>query len=161
MPWDLNNDLINGKIRERIAACHINTHIYPDDPVKLFENQTEQVDFRNSEIIGEVKSRDFKHFTFEETFFGYNKIKFLKEEKQRMEDLTNDIDDTVWKFYFLFTDGLWVWSYNEDQFEVRDFDHRERGKIDQAYVNIKYLEKLTALVTYNSKLPSNWKDLIN
>ena len=54
-----------------------------------------------------------------------------------------------------------MWTYNEDQYEVRDFDHRERGVIPQVYVDIKYLEKLTSLITSNSQLPSDWEDYVN
>lgn len=138
-------------MREKIVVCFLNKDIFKDDRLELYENDKKQVDFRNSEMIGELKSRTFKHTTFQETFFGYNKIKYLKGEN----------DSRVWKFYFLFTDGLYVWTYNKDQYEVRDYNHKERGVIDQAYVNIKYLEKISSVITSNSQLPVDWKEYVN
>ncbi len=149
--WDLIQDLKYGKTREKIVVCYLNKNIYTDDYLKLYSNQKKQVDFRNNEIIGELKSRTCKHDTYSTTFFGYNKISYLKTLN----------DKRVVKFYFLFTDGLYVWSYNEDQYEVQDFDHRERGIIKQVYVDIKYLEKLTSLITSNSTIPNDWAEYVN
>ena len=150
--WNIAEDLKYGKIREKIVVTFLNKNIYTDNFLKLYSNEKKQVDFRNNEIIGELKSRTCRHDSFQETFFGYNKISYLKELKD---------DKRVWKFYFLFTDGLYVWTYNEDQYEVRDYEHRERGWIKQVYVNIKYLEKLTSLITSNSTLPSDWEQYVN
>jgi len=150
--WNLIEDLKYGKIREKIVVYFLNKNLYIDNRLNLYENEKKQVDFRNNEIIGELKSRTFRYDKFQETFFGYNKIQHLKTLKN---------DNRVWKFYFLFTDGLYVWTYNEDQYEVRDYEHRERGWIDQVYVNIKYLEKLTSLINSNSKLPEDWADYVN
>jgi len=149
--WNLLEDLKFGKIREKIVVYFLNKNIYIEDPLRLYSNEKKQVDYRNNEMIGELKSRTCRHDTYSTTFFGYNKIKYLKELN----------DKRVWKFYFLFTDGLYVWTYNKDQYEVRDFDHRERGVIPQVYVDIKYLEKLTSLITSNSQLPSDWEDYVN
>ena len=142
--WNIMKDLEYGKLREKITVYFLNKNIYADDRLVLYENQKKQVDFRNNEMIGELKSRTFQHDKYQTTFFGY------KENDKR-----------VWKFYFLFTDGLYVWTYNEDQFEVRDYEHRERGFIKQVYIDIKYLEKLTSLITSNSSLPADWKDFVN
>ena len=149
--WDIIQDLKYGKTREKIVVCYLNKNIYTDDYLKLYSNQKKQVDFRNNEIIGELKSRTCKHDTYPTTFFGYNKISYLKTLN----------DKRVVKFYFLFTDGLYVWSYNEDQYEVQDFDHRERGIIKQVYIDIKYLEKLTSLITSNSTIPNDWAEYVN
>ena len=149
--WNIIEDLKYGKIREKIVACFLNKDIFKDDRLKLYENQKKQVDFRNEEIIGEVKGRTCRHDYYEETFFGYNKILYLKEEN----------DTRVWKFYFLFTDGLYVWTYNKDQYEVRDYEHRERGVIDQVYVNVKYLEKISSTITSNSWLSADWAKYVN
>ncbi len=132
--WNLVEDLVYGKIREKYVVKYLNENIYFDNELKLYQNEKKQVDFRNNEIIGELKSRTCKHDTYDETFFGYNKIEYLKTLKE---------DDRVWKFYFFFTDGLYVWTYNEDQYVVRDYDHRERGSVKQVYVHKKYLECLS------------------
>ena len=139
MVWNLQEDLISGKEREYRVVKYLNENIYMDDKLNIYKDDKKQVDFRNSEIIGELKSRFNKYDKYDTTFFGYNKLKYL-------EGLENE--DRVWKFYFLFTDGLYVWTYNKDQYTVESYDHRERGYIPQVYIPIKYLECLTK--KYNS-----------
>jgi hypothetical protein len=95
--WNLVQDLKYGKIREKYVVKYLNENIYFDNELQLYQNEKKQVDFRNNEIIGELKSRTCKHDTYDETFFGYNKIQYLK---------TLNEDDRVWKFYFFFVDGL-------------------------------------------------------
>ena len=149
--WNLLEDLKYGKMREKIVVCFLNKDIFKDDRLRLYENQRKQVDFRNEEIVGELKSRTNKHDAYPTTFFGYNKIKYLIDED----------DKRVWKFYFLFTNGLYVWTYNKDQYEVRDYEHKERGMIPQVYVDIKYLEKISSNITSNSWLPADWEEFVN
>tara|TARA_R110000772_G_scaffold130511_1_gene238759 strand:+ start:862 stop:1314 length:453 start_codon:yes stop_codon:yes gene_type:complete len=149
--WNLKLDLLWGKNNERKVVCFLNRDIFIKDFLKLYEDEKKQVDMRNLEIVGEVKSRNNKHDKYRETFFGYNKILYLKSQK----------DKRIWKFYFLFTDGLYVWTYNEAQYEVRDFEHHERGWISQVYVDIKYLEKLSSTVTSCSHLPEDYKEYVN
>jgi len=145
MGYDLINDLKKGKKNEKLVVYFMNKNLYPKDKFNFYKDQFKQVDFRNSEIVGELKSRYNKYKDYEETFFGYNKLEYLFKEK----------DPRTWKFYFLFTDGLYVWSYNKDQYRVDDFYHKERGMIKQAYVNIKHLEKITANINSNSFLPED------
>ena len=137
--WNLVKDLENGKIGEKMVVKYLNENIYIEDNLKLYKQGT-QVDFRNKEIIGELKCRTTPIEAYKTTFFGYNKIKYLKS-------LNND--NRTWKFYFLFSNGLYVWSYNEDQYEVKDYYHKEKGIIHQVYIDIKYLECLSRKI--NSK----------
>ena len=131
--WNIVEDLKYGKDRERYVVKYLNENIYIDDNMVLYENERKQVDFRNTEVVGELKSRRLNHDDWPTTFFGYNKLQYLMNEN----------DQRVWKFYFLFMDGLYVWTYNKDQFEVRYFEHRERGPVKQVYVPIEYLECLS------------------
>lgn len=132
--WNLAEDLIYGKIREKGVVKYLNQNIYNSDKLNLYQNEKKQVDFRNNEIIGELKSRTCKYTEYNTTMFGYNKIKYLKS-------LENDI--RKWFFYFLFIDGLYVWEYNENEYFINDYMHKERGIIDQAYIDIKYLKCIT------------------
>jgi len=134
MGWNLAEDLVYGKIRERLVVGYLNQDIFRDDIIKLYENERNQVDFRNSQIIGELKSRTCNHDKFQETMFGYNKILHL-------EGLEGDKRD--WYFYFLFYDGLYMWRYNEDEFVVRLYPNYDRGVEDYAYVDIKNLICIT------------------
>ncbi len=145
MGYDLINDLKRGKKNEKLVVHFLNKNLYPKDNFNFYKDQFKQVDFRNSEIVGELKSRYNKYKDYQETFFGYNKLEYLFKEK----------DTRAWKFYFLFTDGLYVWNYREDEYRVADFYHRERGMIKQVYVNIKHLEKITANINSNTFLPED------
>ncbi len=138
--WDLIKDLEYGKQREYAVVNYLNDNIYIEDNLRLYKNKTKQVDFRNKEIIGELKSRTNCHDTYSTTMFGYNKLQYFK---------TLENEDRILKFYFLFTDGLYVWTYNEDQYIVQNFEHKERGLIKQAYIDIKYLECLTRKINSN------------
>lgn len=150
MGYDLINDLKRGKKNEKLVVYFLNKNLYPEDNFKFYKDQFKQVDFRNKEIVGELKSRYNKYKDYQETFFGYNKLEYLFKEK----------DPRTWKFYFLFTDGLYVWSYNKDQYRVADFYHKERGMIKQVYVNIKHLEKITANINSNTFLPEDCNEFL-
>ena len=88
--WNIIEDLKYGKIREKYVVKYLNEDIYMNDKLKLYQNEKKQVDFRNEEIVGELKSRTCTHSFYDTTFFGYNKIEYLIESK----------DKRVWKFYF-------------------------------------------------------------
>ena len=150
MGYDLINDLKRGKKNEKLVVYFLNKNLYPKDNFNFYKDQFKQVDFRNSEIVGELKSRYNKYKDYDETFFGYNKLEYLFKEK----------DPRTWKFYFLFTDGLYVWTYRKDEYRVADFYHKERGMIKQVYVNIKHLEKITANIHSNSFLPEDCNEFL-
>jgi len=142
MVWNIQKDLKSGNDLEKVVIKYLNDNIYFEDNLIKYENEMEQVDFRNKEIIGELKSRDCSKNRYFETMFGYNKIEHLKSLKN---------DYRIWKFYFLFTDGLYVWSYNEEQYDVRKFFHVEKQQLlDYVYVHRKDLECLTRRI--NSKM---------
>jgi len=141
MVWALAEDYEFGTNFEKVVVQTLNENIYFNDEIKLYKNKMKQVDFRNNEIIGELKTRTNSKDRYSTTMFGYNKIEYLKS-------LEND--NRVWKFYFLFTDGLYVWTYNEDQYEIEDYNHKERGVIDQVYIPVKYLECISRKI--NSKM---------
>jgi len=144
MPWNLKQDLIFGKRNEKKLVHYLNTHECKDDPVALYENERNQLDMRNTKFIGEQKTRNCNHNSHPDTMFGYNKIIFLR-----------GLNETrIFKFYFLFKDGLYVWDFNEAEFTVRDFYHQERGVIDQAYVDIKYLKLVDANLKNDGTYPN-------
>mgnify|MGYP003629489799 CR=1 FL=1 len=145
--WNILEDLPFGKNREKLVVSYLNENIYFEDKMRLYSNPGSQVDFRNSKIIGELKSRTCIHTTYPETFFGYNKIKYLKE--------LNDSRD--WKFYFLFTDGLYEWTYKKGEYRVDHFEHQERGLTDQVYVPYKYLKLITEEINTNTRLPPGYE----
>jgi len=149
--YNLTVDLKNGHKNEKVALTFLNKTVYPNDKFKLYKDPFKCVDFKNSEIIGELKSRYNKHDKYRETFFGYNKIEYLLSKK----------DPKKWVFYFLFTDGLFAWRYREGEYSVRKFDHHEKGIINQVYVNIKYLDKITHTINSGSWPTNDWEEYVN
>tara|TARA_R110000796_G_scaffold17137_3_gene53001 strand:- start:2869 stop:3345 length:477 start_codon:yes stop_codon:yes gene_type:complete len=150
MGYELIKDLENGRKNEKLVVYYLNKNVYPEDNFKLYRNNKKEVDYRNSLIVGECKGRFCKYEAYQETFFGYNKLEYLIKKKE----------PRLWKFYFLFTNGLYVWSYRENEFSVRPFYHKEKGMVNQVYVNIKYLEKLTSTINSNTWLPEDINDYL-
>ena len=84
----------------------------------------------------------------------------LQLSNNKLEYLMNKKDPRKWKFYFLFTNGLYVWNYREGEYRVSDFYHKEKGMIKQVYVNIKYLEKITEDINSNTFLPEDCEEFL-
>lgn len=134
MAWSIIEDLEWGHFNERKVIKWLNNNLFIKDNMKLYKNERKQVDFKNTEIIAELKSRTNKYDKYPTTFFGYNKLEYL---------LNKEGEDRQFKFYFLFTDGLYEWDYKEGEYELRDFDHRERGQKKYVYVPIENLKLVT------------------
>ncbi len=150
MGYEIVKDLKNGAKNEKLVVYFLNKHVYKTDNFKFYKNNKKQVDFRNTEIVAELKSRYNSYNLYEETFFGYNKLQYLMRKN----------DPRKWKFYFLFTDGLYVWKYSEHEYRVGDFYHKEKGNIKQVYVNIKHLEKITEDINSNTFLPEDCEEFL-
>tara|TARA_R110000824_G_scaffold231517_1_gene419415 strand:+ start:19759 stop:20253 length:495 start_codon:yes stop_codon:yes gene_type:complete len=148
MVWDLKKDIACGTLSERKVISWFNKNIYQNDWIKAYKNNTKQVDFCNNSIIGELKSRFNNHDSYPDTMFGMNKIDYLLNQVKKGEE-------RELKFFFLFTDGLYEWTYHEDQYEERSFNHKEKGYKPYAYVKHEYLKKLTSDITMNSPLPED------
>ena len=134
MAWSIIEDLEWGHFNERKVLEWINNNIFMNDIMKLYKDERKQVDMKNLRYIAELKSRTNRMSQYPTTFFGYNKLEYL---------LNKEGDDRQFKFYFLFTDGLYEWDYKEGEYELRDFDHRERGVKKYVYVPIENLKLVT------------------
>jgi hypothetical protein len=60
MGYDLINDLKKGKKNEKLVVYFMNKNLYPKDKFNFYKDQFKQVDFRNSEIVGELKHFSLK-----------------------------------------------------------------------------------------------------
>ena len=144
--------LKKGLKNEKITLYYLNKNEYQDDKFILYKDPGNPVDFRNDKIIGELKSRSCKYEKFRETMFGYNKLKYLIKNNDQKE----------WKFYFLFTDGLYVWNYKKGEYSIRDYFHTEKQEYEHyVYVDIKYLVKITEEITFNSFIPFDWESYVS
>ena len=82
--------------------------------------------------------------------FGFTKMKYLRDKRQIKE---NEKRDFI--FYFLFTDGLYKWIYEEgkeDQYEIKPYLHREKHIYEPyCYVKKEYLELVTTDIKTDTK----------
>ncbi len=148
--WSLYEDLEWGKMNEKKFLWFMNKNIYQDDFLKMYKNEKNEVDFKNKTEISELKSRQNTYKYYPTTFFGYNKlihIDNLLNEKKR-----------IFKFYFLFTDGLYEWIYNaESKYTLEDYYHKEKGRtIKMVHIKIEDLKLITKWITSRTPLPPEY-----
>lgn len=149
MGWDLKNDLSFGRKNERLVISYLNSlEDYESDWFVAYKNQYNQVDFSSWRIIGELKSRKVSSTKYPDTMFGENKMNYLKDKDMKGEK-------RQFRFYFLFTDGLFYWDFKPDQeqlnkeFVIRDHYHKEKNKYEPyCFVKKEFLTKITG--SFNS-----------
>jgi hypothetical protein len=98
-----------------------------------------EFDFMNSEYTIELKSRRNNFNKYPSTMCGYNKLKIAEEDTENK-----------YKFLFLFTDGLYEWEYNKDEYTIKKGGRKDRGKFeykDYAYIGIDKLKLLSDNIT--------------
>ena len=99
------------------------------DKFSLIEYRFSQFDFENENFICELKSRRCCHNEYPTTMVGMSKFKKLDKDKN-------------YRFYFLFTDGLYYWNYNEEKITVRNAGRRDRKAKEykpHAFIDIEHL----------------------
>ncbi len=105
------------------------------------ELDLEEIDFYGENVIVELKSRLWYSNSFNETTFGYNKIKKAREEIKKNPNC---------KVYFVFgfIDGLYLWEFNEENYNINGGDVQKRigqknmDRKEQLYVFSKNLTKI-------------------
>lgn len=89
-------------------------------------------DFEGEGIIIELKSRRNTKDRYPTTIVGMNKVKKIAPNTRVV-------------FAFNFTDGLWIWEYEENDFEVVNIQRRDRRNIPpKPYLSIP-IEVLTKI----------------
>ena len=129
------NDKSFGTTNEIKLLNYLNTTLYPDDKFSMFKNEHSTMDFINSNIIAELKSRRNKYNQYPDTMCGYNKIKQAEQSYKSNKG-------KEYKFFFLFTDGLYCWDFNPEEYTTRLGGRNDRGvneRKEYSYINIKYL----------------------
>lgn len=128
------SDIIMGKNNE----LKFKNYIEDKENIKLkqYKDKYAELDFRCDKRLLELKSRTICYNEFRTTMVGYNKIKKARRKKKFKTE-----------FYFLFTDGLYKWKYNEEEIScVMPAVRTDRGKFeikDHAFIHIKYLELIS------------------
>ena len=124
-------DVLMGEENETKFMNFMNSH--QNIKLKKFKDKYSELDFRYENRLLELKSRNISHNQFPSTIVGYNKIKKAQRAKKFKTE-----------FYFLFTDGLYSWNYNEDEILcVMDAVRTDRGRYEvkeHAYISIKNLK---------------------
>tara|TARA_R100000664_G_C2759126_1_gene148585 strand:- start:1368 stop:1847 length:480 start_codon:yes stop_codon:yes gene_type:complete len=139
------NDKTFGTQNEIKFLNYLNTELYPNDKFSMFKNQHSTMDFINSKIIAELKSRRNKYDAYPDTMVGQNKI----EQAEASYKLNKD---KKYKFYFLFTDGLFEWDFKPEQYSTRLGGRNDRGSNEikkYSYIDIHYLNFITDDINSN------------
>ena len=137
------NDKSFGTKNEIKFLDYLNKVLYPNDKFNMFKNKHSTMDFINSKIIAELKSRRNKYTQYPDTMCGQNKL----EQAEASYKLNKD---KQYKFFFLFTDGLYCWDFNPDQYTTRLGGRIDRGSNEikkYSYIPIHYLNFITADIT--------------
>ena len=144
MGWDLKTDLAFGRKNERLVISYLNSREpFESEWFVPYRNQYNQVDFSNWKMIGELKSRKNSSTKYPDTMFGENKMKYLKDKNMKGEN-------RIFRFYFLFTDGLFSWEFDpnknqlDTEYTIRDQYHKEK------HIYEKYCFVKPQYLTFNS-----------
>lgn len=138
-----HQDLQMGNWNEKKLIKYLNgLEENKDKQFSFFKNEFNTMDLFNEDSICELKSRRNNYSRYPTTMVGHNKIcRALADES-----------DKIYKFYFLFTDGLWVWDFDKDKFSVALGGRTDRGKDEikeYAYIPISELVFLTDTIASN------------
>jgi hypothetical protein len=87
------------------------------------EFKYDSVDFYGVNYMIELKSRCCSSTDFIDTMFGYNKIVRARET---LEHYSHHIPNYKVYFAFAFTDGLFIWEYNQTNYETNGGDSQKR-----------------------------------
>ena len=77
MVWNIKEDILFGKKNEKKVISWFNKNENQDDWFKAYKLAFKKVDFKNSKIIGELKTRTCSSTYYPDTMFGYNKMKYF------------------------------------------------------------------------------------
>ena len=140
----LTEDLLMGKNNEKKLLEYLNNlPENKDSQFEVFKNKFETFDFINDNgVIAELKSRRVSHNRYKDTMIGNNKMKVCKEKHK------DHVKGAEYRFYFLFTDGLYTWKYGDSDYEVRKFFHKDKQSYkDYAYIPISALKLVSTEIT--------------
>lgn len=123
-----------GRKYETILRDYLNKDLLDKDKYELFKCKTYPFDLYNSKYICELKTRyNITKNKYPTTIFGASKLTKMEPDKNYV-------------FYFLFTDGLYKWNFNKDQYFIAENGRTDRGRPEfknHCNIPIKYLEFVT------------------
>ena len=100
------------------------------------ESDYDVIDFYGADFMVELKSRCCSSTDFKDTMFGYNKIVRANET---LDHYRHHIPHYKVYFAFAFTDGLFIWEYNQKNYEDNGGDSQIRigGTANRGYKDYK------------------------
>lgn len=104
-----------------------------------FKNKSAPFDFYNNTSFAELKSRRCDSRQYEDTMVGLNKLKICET-----------FPNKNYIFYFLFTDGLYKWDYNFDEYKTRDGGRWDRGRREvkpYGFIHYSHLQLVSDTLT--------------
>ena len=143
------NDISLGNYFERLLLKYLNEQPeYKGDQFSLSQYQYSIFDIKNSKITGELKTRRVSHRRYPDTMIGQNKIVRAQ----------NDDSGILYRFYFIFTDGLYYWDFNDEQYTTRKGGRTDRGRAeikDYCFISVKFLKLITTDIKSISQITDN------
>lgn len=131
----LKSDLSMGRRNENKLLKWLNDKLPEEKHFQLFKNKFSTFDFVNEDCIYELKSRRVRCMKYHDTMIGYNKISTC------LEGHKDHCSGVEYKFFFLFTDGLYSWEFQEGDYEVRNFFHADKQDfVEYAYIPVSKLK---------------------
>ena len=111
-----------------------------------------KIDFYGESYMLELKSRDMSSTDFKETMIGYNKV---EEGFKTLDHYKHHIPQYKVYFAFGFTDGLFIWELNRENYDINGGDTKKRiggtsnrgweDYKDHYYIDVKNLIKISDL----------------
>tara|TARA_R100000951_G_scaffold115995_1_gene126050 strand:- start:2629 stop:3102 length:474 start_codon:yes stop_codon:yes gene_type:complete len=138
------NDLRNGNLNEIKVLKYLNDNIYQDCPLEKSKNKYDYFDFFSRDAMVELKSRTNPYSQYPTTMVGLNKIQFVERELQSLSESV--LTTPEFKFMFLFTDGLYEWTYAPEEYSINTGFRNDRGVKEEkkyAYIHISKLKLVT------------------
>ena len=143
-------DLYNGNLNEEKVLKYLNENIYTDEPLQKSKNKYDYFDFWSKDVMAELKSRNNPYSQYPSTMVGLNKIQFVERELRALNESVLTLPEV--KFLFLFTDGLYEWTYDPKEYSINTGYRNDRGVREEkkyAYIPISKLKLITKEI--NSK----------
>lgn len=123
-----------GKMYELQYLPHLRT-FFNDDSIENISERFSKFDFKGKNKLIEMKQRNIKSTSYQDTMMPLPKMKYCKEH----------LDIDIY-FVILFTDGLFYWKYDVNS----ELNYRTGGRSDRlsneirdyAYIPMNYFQKI-------------------
>lgn len=141
------SDLSFGELCENKVLKFLNEGEYKENPLEKTD-KFNTWDFINSDACIELKSRRCASTDYPTTMIGENKMVACYNDRKAVWNSV--LREVRFLFLFLFTDGLYYWDFNPNEYQVNKGGRKDRGKEEfkrYAYINMNNLKLLSSDIT--------------